>query len=196
MRFATLLLVGAALHFSIDAAQAASKAPEMSTLELQALQSRDFEASKEDAFGAVMTVLQDAGYRIQAGDINSGLITGIGSSEGKMTYTLFVGFGKKKLTPMVSSFIEKNGSGSRIRLNFVMAKVKSNAYGSQPEDEQPVLDAGTYKDAFEKIEQALFVRQAMNSPAPSQGTPSVTAPPAQSLPAKSSQASMVSATAH
>jgi hypothetical protein len=145
---------------------AKDKAPEMSTLELQAIQSHDFEAHKEDVFGAVMTVLQDAGYRIQAGDIQTGLITGVGSTESKLSYNFFWGFGKKKQTPMVSVFIEKMGVGSRVRLNFVMAKLKSNVYGAQPEDETPVTEAAVYKDAFEKIEQALFVRQAMNTATP------------------------------
>jgi len=159
------------------AAQAADKKSQMSTLELQAVQSHDFEAPKDEVFGAVMTVLQDAGYRIQAGEVQTGLITGVGSSQAKLTYNLFWGFGKKKLSPMVSAFIEKMGPGSRVRLNFVMAKVKSTVYGSQPEDEEPVTDVAVYKDAFEKIEQALFVRQAMNTskpaPAPAPASESV-----------------------
>lgn len=168
MRVMHHIAAGALVLATSSIVHAGDKKPQMSTLELQAIQSHDFEAAKDDTFGAVMTVLQDAGYRIQAGDVQTGLITGVGSSQGKLTYNLIWGFGKKKLTPMVSAFIEKIGAGSRVRLNFVMAKLKSNLYGSQPEDEEPVLDATVYKDAFEKVEQALFVRQAMTTTAPPQ----------------------------
>ena len=140
---------------------------ELSPLQLQSMQTKEFEVTKDQAFGAVMTVLQDSGYRIQSGDVQSGLITGIGSTTGKMSYSLWSGFGKKKLTPIVSAFIEQMGPVSKIRLNFIMAKVKSTVYGSQPQDEEPVIDSAVYQDAFEKISQALFVRQSvMNSAAP------------------------------
>ena len=145
---------------------------ELSPLQLQSMQTKEFEVAKDQAFGAVMTVLQDSGYRIQSGDVQSGLITGIGSTTGKMSYSLWSGFGKKKLTPIVSAFIEQMGPVSKIRLNFIMAKVKSTVYGSQPQDEEPVIDSAVYQDAFEKISQALFVRQSvMNSSAPTAQEP-------------------------
>ena len=145
---------------------------ELSPLQLQSMQTKEFEVAKDQAFGAVMTVLQDSGYRIQSGDVQSGLITGIGSTTGKMSYSLWSGFGKKKLTPIVSAFIEQMGPVSKIRLNFIMAKVKSTVYGSQPQDEEPVIDSAVYQDAFEKISQALFVRQSvLNSSAPTAQEP-------------------------
>lgn len=140
---------------------------ELSPLQLQSMQTKEFEVTKDQAFGAVMTVLQDSGYRIQSGDVQSGLITGVGSTTGKMSYSLWSGFGKKKKTPIVSAFIEQMGPVSKIRLNFIMAKVKSSVYGSQPQDEEPIIDSAVYQDAFEKISQALFVRQSLiNSSAP------------------------------
>lgn len=140
----------------------AKKAPEMTALQVQALQSKDFEASKEVVFASFMSVLQDAGYRIQAADKDTGLITGVGSSSGKLTYNLFLGFGKSKKTPIASVFIEEVGpTMTRARVNFVMGKIKSTLYGSQPQDEEPILDAAVYQDTFEKVGQAVFVRQAM-----------------------------------
>jgi hypothetical protein len=53
-----------------------------------------------------------------------------------------------------------------VRLSFVMAKVRSNLYGSAPQDEEPIYDVSVYKDAFEKIDQALFIRKGMAAPAP------------------------------
>ena len=175
------LWYGAALSCCVSAPSAyAKKAPALSGLELQQIQSRDIEGSKDLVFGAVMSVLQDAGYRIQAADKDTGLITGLGSSSGKMTYNLWTGFGKSKKTPIVSAFIEQTSPAiTRVRINFVMGKIKSTLYGSQPQDEEPILDAATYKDAFEKIDQAVFLRSTMTAPAapaPSQPPSPATAP--------------------
>ncbi len=142
----------------------AKKAPQMTGLELQQMQARDIEATKDIAFAAVMTVLQDAGYRIGSADRDTGLITGMASTGSKMVYSLWTGFGKSKKTPIVSAYIEARGTAaSRVRLNFVMAKVKSTIYGSGAQDEEPILDPSTYQQAFEKINQAVFVRQSMDS---------------------------------
>lgn len=157
-------LVAATVIACAAPAVAKDKAPELSGLQLQQIQSHDVEADKSIVFSSTMSMLQDAGYRIQAADLDTGLITGLGSSKGKLTYNLFLGFGKSKKTPFVSAYIEKIGpSITRIRLNFVMAKVKSNIYSSQPQDEEPILDAAVYKDAFEKLDQAVFLRQSMNA---------------------------------
>lgn len=136
----------------------AKKRPEMSSLELQQIQTKDYEASKGMVFGSVMTVLQDSGYRIQSADKDTGLITGLGSTSSKMTWKPFVGFGRGKKTPVVSAFIEEFVPGyTKVRMNFVMGKVNSSGYGKS-EDEEPILDPLVYRDAFEKIDQALFYR--------------------------------------
>ena len=49
-----------------------AKKQEISGLELQQIQSHDFEASKDIVFASVMSVLQDGGYRIQAADKDTG----------------------------------------------------------------------------------------------------------------------------
>lgn len=147
-------------------ALAKDKTPELSPLQLQAMQSRDFEGPKAPVFASVMTVLQDAGYRIENADLATGLITGIGSSKGKMSYSLWTGFGKSKKTPIISAYVEQIGPITRVRLNFVMAKVKSSLYGTQPQDEEPIVEAEVYRDAFSKIDQALFIRNSMTQSAP------------------------------
>lgn len=160
----------------------AKKAPEPTALELQALQTRDVEASKDQAFGAVMSVLQDSGYRIQAADKDTGLITGIASTKGKMTYSLWTGFGKSKKSPIVSAFIEqRTPTLSRVRLSFVMGKVKSTIYGSGAQDEEPIFDPVVYQKAFEQIDQTLFIRRGMDAPAATAASPG--APVAAAVPA-------------
>jgi hypothetical protein len=166
-----LLVTSASAH--------AGKAPEISGLELQQMQSRDFEVPKSVSFPAVMTVLQDAGYRIGSADRDTGLITGTGSSSRKLTWAPFVGFGSSKKNPVVSAYIEDRGPGmSRVRLNFVMAKVLNNAYGGNGGDEKPITDPAIYREAFEKISQAVFVRQALDAPAPTPAPSSAATPPA------------------
>ena len=144
------------------------KSPPVSGLAQQQIQARDYEVSKAVSFPSVMTVLQDSGYRIESADKDTGLITGVASTTSKTTYNLFWGLGKKKKTPVVSAFVEDRGSGSRVRLNFVLATTKSRIYGVNSSDEEPISDPEIYRDAFERIEKEIFVRQAMNAPTPKQ----------------------------
>lgn len=160
--------------FSTNLAHA-EKQPTLSGLALQQIQSRDFEAPKSITFPATISILQDAGYRIGDADIVTGIVTATASTKTKMTWLPFVGIGTSKKTPIVSVFIEDMGPNmSRVRLNFVMGKLKNGLIA----DETPIYDTATYKDAFERISQAVFIRQAMLSkPAPA---PSVEAPAATS----------------
>lgn len=162
----SILVVGVALAIVSVPAVAKDKAPQMTAMQIQSIQTKDFEGKKEEVFASVMSVLQDAGYRVENADLQTGLITGIGSSKGKLTLNLFTGFGKTKKSPIVTAYIEQIGPITRVRLNFVMAKVKSTVYGSQPQDEEPIMDPAVYQDAFEKIAQTLFVRQSMTVTAP------------------------------
>lgn len=154
----------------------AKKKPELTALQMQEMQTKDLETDKNTAFSAVMTVLQDSGYRIGNADKDTGLITGVASTNTKMTWLPFVGFGKSKKTPVVSAFVEDlSPTVTKVRLNFVMTKVSANGYGGG-EDEEPILDPAVYQDAFEKIGQAVFVRQSMRAAAPKAPEPVAAAP--------------------
>jgi hypothetical protein len=179
MRYLTWALIPA---LACAAPALAKKEVAPTGLALQQIQTKNFEAPKEVAFSAVMSVLQDAGYRIGSADKDTGLITGTASTKSKMTYSLWTGFGKSKKSPVVSAFIEPMGAGSRVRLNFVMAKVKSTLYGSQPQDEEPIYDPATYQDAFEKINQAIFIRLGVDGPATAPAAAPVAAPVAAAAP--------------
>ena len=147
---------------------------------LQQIQAKDIEAPFSVVFPAVMTVFQDAGFRILAADKDTGLITAIGSSEARWTFNIWWGLGKKKETPIVSAFIEERGPHfTRARLNFVMSTGKDRNILT---DERPVTDPAAYREAFEKIEREIFVRQAMAAPLPPTPPPAPKAPPAQAAP--------------
>ena len=168
----SMIVLVAVASVMVGSPALAKKAPPPTGLALQQLQSRDIEGSKEQVFGAVMSVLQDSGYRIQAADKDTGLITGIASTTAKMTYSLFTGFGKSKKSPIVSAFIEPRGPlATRVRLSFVMGKVKASLYGSQPQDEEPIYEPEVYQKAFEQINQTLFIRKNMDSPAATVASP-------------------------
>ena len=160
-------------------ASEAKKKVVMSSLELQQLQSREIEAGKEQVFGAVMSVLQDSGYRIQAADKDTGLITGIASTSSKLSWKPFVGFGKSKKSPIVSAFIEpRSPTTTRVRLSFVMGKINSTMYGAGPQDEEPIYDVAVYQNAFEQINQTVFIRQTMDAPAATVASPAAPVAPA------------------
>jgi len=158
--------VALATTFVLTFPAEAKKQPEVTGLALQQIQSRDYEVGKSVTFPAVMTILQDSGYRIQAADKDTGLITGTASTKSHMNWAPFVGFGRSKKTPVISAYIEDRGSGSRVRLNFIMAKTKNGGYGMSWSDEEPITDPATYRDAFERIDKEVFVRQALNAPTP------------------------------
>lgn len=175
MKTTTTLALLAALAFSMTS-PAQAKKPELGSLQLQQMQSRDLEATKPIAFSAVMSVLQDAGYRIGSADKDTGLITGTASTNSKVTWMPFVGFGRGKKTPVVSAYIEElTPTITRVRLNFVMTKFTANQYGSDA-GEEPIVDPAVYQTAFEKVDQAIFIRKAMTTTAPA--APSASTPPA------------------
>lgn len=164
--------VAAALLLVSSPALAKDDKKELTGLELQQIQSRDFEVGTDVLFPAVMTVLQDSGYRILSADKDTGLISAQASTESKTTYNIFWGFGKKKKTPVVSAFIENRGPTiSRVRLNFVLSETKSRVYGVSSSDEEPITDPAIYTDAFERIDKEVFVRLAMKAPAPAEAAP-------------------------
>lgn len=164
-RFSLLVMALAAAMVPVTAQ---AKKPKMSPLEIQQMQSRDLEANKNIAFSAVMSVLQDEGYRVGSADKDTGLITAMASTSSKLTWNPLGGFGKSKKTPVITAYIEEVGINvTKVRLNFVMGKAGSNRWGNSA-DEEPILDPATYQDAFEKIQKAVFIKQAMMS-APTTG---------------------------
>jgi len=144
-----------------------SKKPILSGLELQQLQTREFEAPYEMTFKSVMSVLQDAGYILENADLGTGFITGKAPSNTKLTYNIWTGFRNKNHTTKISSTIEKIGQDfSKVRLNFVAIDDSSlSAFGPSRVD-TPIEDPEIYENVFEKISETIFIRMATEAPAP------------------------------
>ncbi|TRW17606.1 hypothetical protein [Glacieibacterium frigidum] len=155
---------------------AKEKAPVLTALEIQQIQSREFEADFNTVFGALITTLQDNGYTITTSDKSAGIISAAAASKSKMTYNILWGFGSKKRSQSVSAFVEPAREGwTRLRLTIVDGEVKKNLYGgSRSDNDVANLDAAVYSAVFEKIEQVVFVRKALASPPAAPATPYVT----------------------
>ena len=135
------------------------KEPTLSGLELQQLQSREYEAPLKVVFASVLSVFQDNGYIVESADTETGFITAKSPSASKTTYDLFWGLGKKHQATMVTGFVEPVGqSFSRVRLNFVAIKENSRTYGVTSRVDTPIEDPDIYANAFEKIDETIFIR--------------------------------------
>jgi hypothetical protein len=140
----------------------AKKAPELTPLQLQAMQSRDFETSKENLFSATMTVLQDLGYQVQSADLNTGFITAVSATQNKANFWDVIGGASASGVTKVTVFIMSLPNGmAKVRLNFLSTKQTSSMYGQSSQQDKPILDTKVYTNAWDKIDEALFVMGAL-----------------------------------
>ncbi|HEU0043642.1 hypothetical protein [Sphingomonas sp.] len=170
-------LVAAAL-FSTTPALAKKKA-QLTPMEIQALQSHEYETSKEVLFASVVSVFQDLGYQLENADMPSGFITASSATKNKTgLLEAFAGMRSSGNT-RATAFVEGMPSGrARVRLNFLNSKSTSSNYGQNSKDDKPILDPLTYKSAWDKIDEAIFVRAASNAPARPGTPPAATVSPA------------------
>lgn len=146
----------------------AKKKPELTPMELQAIQSREFETDKSSAFGAVMTVIQDLGYTVESADLNSGFITAYSPTENKTGFfEALAGVTSSGNTRVTAFIMQMPSKMTRVRLNFLNSKDSSSIYGQSSKKDKPILDAAVYTTAWDKIDEALFVMTALTDPSPS-----------------------------
>lgn len=124
-------------------------------MELLAIQSREFETNKKVAFAAVLSVFQDFGYIVSSADFETGFITA--ASPKRKT-----GFLSGLITnAKATAFIEEIKKGhTKVRLNFVNVQDKSLQNFSTVIEEEAVEDPAIYQNAFTKIQEAIFIRNA------------------------------------
>ncbi|MBT7651441.1 MAG: hypothetical protein HN553_10735 [Opitutae bacterium] len=124
------------------------------SMELQAFQRQEFATSKNVAFGSVVSVLQDLGYIISTANKDTGLIT----AGSPITTVVFFGshMSNTKVNAFVESFAPKR---TAIRLTFVEVKESPSGYGMKSKVDKPNYDKLIYQNAFEKIGEAIFIRE-------------------------------------
>ena len=129
----------------------------LTPLEIQSMQSRSYEHSKDIVFPSVMSVFQDLGYSINSADINTGLITAESAADSNKMKKFWLGIAEVSQTK-VNAFIEEIGSETKVRINFVGTKKESSWYGQDDREDTQILSPEPYQNAFEKIESAIFIR--------------------------------------
>ena len=153
------------LALLVSSCASSSSNPELTPLELQSLQSQEFETSKDIAFGSVVSVFQDLGYIIQGADLDTGFITAESGSESKHDW-IFTGSKydtKTKATAFVEQIAEKR---TNIRLNFVTGTKESSIWGQTSTKDMPIIDSKVYERAFARIGDAIFVRSGVAEETP------------------------------
>ncbi|MFN4176567.1 hypothetical protein [Phenylobacterium sp.] len=156
-----------ALALCAPPAANAAKKPEMTPMQLQAMQQKEFDAQKPLVFSSVVDVFQDLGYTIGSADLNTGFITAESATVNKTSFWDALGYSTGSGNTRATAFVEQMPSGmTRVRLNFVSTKTLSGMYGQNLRQDKPIQDPPVYQRAFEKIDEALFVRKATNAPAP------------------------------
>ena len=145
----------------------AKKKLQLTPLEMQAIQSKEFETSKDILFASVMSVLQDAGYQIDNADLQTGFISATSASTGKTNFWEAMGGASASGNTRATAFVERlTGKAARVRLNFLNTRMTSFGYGQQSRNDRPVLDPQIYRNAWEKIDEAIFIRQSTEDPSP------------------------------
>ena len=122
------------------------------------MQSRSYDSKKEIVFPSVMSVFQDLGYSINSADVNTGLITAESTADSDKVLRFWLGITKVSQTK-ANAFIEEIGSETKVRINFVVTKKKSFGYGQTDRQDVQILTPQPYQNAFEKIENAIFLRK-------------------------------------
>lgn len=132
-------------------------------LELQAVQAREFSVPKETAFKAVMSVLQDLGYILQSADLPSGFISAVSPAVDTSSSVAKFLYGRDSYSEVAvtASFLPMPNGSTRVRLNFVERRARLELMG-KTRDDLLVLDPEVYQQAWEKVDETLFMLTATN----------------------------------
>jgi hypothetical protein len=138
-------------------ASCVAQGPTMTPLEIQSLQTREYEQKKDVVFPSVISVFQDLGYTVTSASKDTGLITAEGVTNSNAASKFWFGVTDVSQTK-ATAFIEQIGRITKVRINLVNTSKTSSRYGQNDQQDTPILDATVYQNAFEKIENAIFVR--------------------------------------
>ncbi len=153
---ANLLVILVAIPFTLTGCVGQQK-PQMTPLEIQSIQTREFESSKKIVFASVISVFQDLGYIIKSADKDTGFINAESPTRRGTSWQAYAGISVMEQT-VATAFVEEIGDRMRVRLNFVTTTQSSSAQGQSGREDSAILDATVYTNAFERIENAIFIR--------------------------------------
>ena len=153
-------LAALALSAAVVSGGCVAMPPEPTPLELQTLQSREYEQDKQVVFSSVMSVFQDLGYTPTGADLETGFITAESAAQGGFNLLDLLIQDSTVVQTRATAYIERIGERTRVRLSFVEVRTTSYEEGQTDRRDVQVLDPAVYQNAFERIEQAIFVRAA------------------------------------
>ena len=149
----------AALLFAVVALSGcfSTSGPAKTSLQLQSFQAKEFETTKQTAFAATMSVFQDLAYTIRSADLETGFITA--KSPTRQTRRFL---GNRHMRDIkATAYVETMGNRrARVRLNFVKSIETANKHGVIAREDVPVEDPVVYRDTFNRLRKAIFVRQS------------------------------------
>ena len=137
----------------------------MTSLEIQSIQSKNFDVDKKTSFDSSLSVLQDLGYIIGSASFETGFITAQSPAKGTSGSIFFVGIlpipitGSEQKTVVTVAVEALSPKKSRVRLNFVDKSHGAGMFGSGDND-TPILDPVIYQNAFDKISETVFIKTA------------------------------------
>ncbi|WP_444994406.1 hypothetical protein [Aliikangiella sp. IMCC44359] len=177
IQWCSLLLLPLFIALNLLGCSSVEKRPAKTSLELQAIQSHHFQTSKSVVFAATISVFQDLGYIINNADIQSGFITAKSATKEKESERVIFKLGDLKIDlddltgdsdkraviksshTQATAFIEElKANETQVRLNFVMSSLSSSHQGQNTQNDRVIEDAETYRIAFDKIGDAIFIR--------------------------------------
>lgn len=161
MKIKTLILAGALAAsltgcITVDSVFGEQDA-QISNVELQALQTREYEATEEQVFSAVIGAFQSYGFVVQSADRSTGLVIAKTTSDAEINHLTGVTRTEyNKATAFVERVSDKRVS---IRVSIVKHVSASGAYGGHGEKEAMRTTPKIYQDIFAKIEHSLFLKK-------------------------------------
>lgn len=132
---------------------------DMLPLEIQVIQSKTFNTTKEIAFASTVSIFQDLGFMIKSADIHSGYISAESEVSDSLDWDLLFGIYRAMRQTRATALIEEQRDQVTIRLNFTDARENSFLNNRQKSDKR-ILNAEMYRNAFEQIEHAIFMRSS------------------------------------
>ena len=161
MNFFPLLFIVLCSLSMLTGCNMAAPAPQKTSLELQAIQAREFETDKKTAFNSTMSVFQDLGYIVNSASYETGFITSQSPVKtGADLWGMHVPDGIMKSTK-ATAFVEEIRPGhAKVRLNFVNMVEQTQNEGQRIVEDTAVEQPEAYQNAFTKIQEAIFIRSA------------------------------------
>lgn len=130
---------------------------QVSTVELAALQTREFTATKEDAFNAVVGAFQDYGWTLGSFDPQAGILSVKGPTDAE--HFAIVGGASRNVEEKATVTVTAI-SKTTVKIRIGMVRHTYGTFQMTAYDkEYPITDAKKYQDLFSKIQKSLFLKQ-------------------------------------